>query len=90
MKSEVEYLGQRLINERDRADIVICTIEEMSEVTKVLTKYLRKSGKFNMDDLTEELAHAFLMLDIVKRLFGVDDGQILSEQLAALKKAFKE
>ena len=86
---ELKILQNRLESERDINDAIYCTIEEMSEVTKVLTKYLRNSSKFSINDLTEELAHSFLMLDVIKNRFNIKDVDIEHEKLLALKKCFK-
>jgi len=87
---ELKTLQKRLETERNINDAIYCTIEEMSEVTKVLTKFLRNSHKFSIDDLTEELAHSFLMLDIIKNRFNIKDEDIQHEKLLALKKCFKD
>ena len=87
---ELKILQNRLESERDINNAIYCTIEEMSEVTKVLTKFLRCSRKFSIDDLTEELAHSFLMLDVIKNRFNIKDEDIRHEKLLALKKCFKD
>ena len=58
----------------------------MTEATKVLTKWLRGSSKFTPEKLTEEVAHALMMLGCVKQLFDLDDKNILDEQLKACRK----
>jgi len=73
---ELKTLQKRLETEKDINDAIYCTIEEMSEVTKVLTRFLRCSKKFSIDDLTEELAHSFLMLDVIKNRFNIKDEDI--------------
>lgn len=87
---ELKILQNKLESERDINDAIYCTIEEMSEVTKVLTKYLRNSSKFSINDLTEEIAHSFLMLDVIKNRFNIKDEDIQHEKLLALKKCFKD
>jgi len=86
---ELKILQKRLETERNINDAIYCTIEEMSEVIKVLTKFLRNSCKFSIDDLTEELAHSFLMLDVIKNRFNIRDEDIEHEKLLALRKCFK-
>lgn len=84
---ELKIEQKRLENEKNIFDIVYCTIEELSEVTKVLTKFLRQSKKFSIENLTEEIAHAQLMLDVTKNVFEINYEDILKEKLLALKKA---
>ena len=88
-KNELDILMERLEVEKDIIDSVYCVIEEMSEVTKVLTKYLRGSHKFSIDKLTEEIAHALMMLTTIKNMFSISDEDIKNEQLKALKKYFE-
>lgn len=85
---DIAALQKRLETEKDREDILICAIEEMSETTKVITKYLRGSDKFSVEKLTEEVAHAQLMLAAVQNIFGIPDADIDHEKLLALKKCF--
>ena len=87
---ELKILQKKLETERDINDAIYCAIEEMSEVTKVMTKFLRNSCKFSIDDLTEELAHSLLMLDIIKNRFNIKDEDITHEKLLALRKCFKD
>jgi hypothetical protein len=84
---EIKRLKIKLVQEKDMQNISVCCIEEISEVTKVLTKYLRGSSKFNEDILVEEVAHALLMLDVIKIAFNLDDKEVALEQLRALEKA---
>lgn len=48
---------------------IIVAIEEMSELTKELTKCLRKNG--NIDHLIEELADVYIVLEEIKEIFNV-------------------
>lgn len=87
--NELEKLQKRLEEEKEITDAIFCTIEEMSEVTKVLTKYLRNSRKFSIENLTEEIAHSLLMLQVIQHRFNILDVDINKEQVLALKKCFK-
>lgn len=49
---------------------VIVAIEELSELQKELCKYLR--GKGNVDNITEELADAQIMINQMQMLFEID------------------
>lgn len=88
LNREIDALQYRLEHERTKEDIIICAIEEMSEATKVLTKYLRGSHKFSKENLTEEVAHALLLLDTIKNVFELDHEQLEREKLHALRKCF--
>lgn len=49
---------------------VIVAIEELSELQKELCKYLR--GKGNIENITEELADAQIMINQMQMLFKID------------------
>lgn len=49
---------------------VIVAIEELSELQKELCKYLR--GKGNIENITEELADAQIMINQMQMLFEID------------------
>ena len=85
---ESRVLQNRLIMERPVNNTIVCCIEEMSELTKVLTKYLRDSHKFSIDSLTEEVAHVLLMVDTMKETFVLNETKINDEILIALQKCF--
>jgi len=70
-----EMINQ-LVNRRDANHLAVCTIEEMSELTKVLTKYIRDDAKFSSESLAEELAHVFLMATALQIKFDVPDYDI--------------
>jgi transcriptional regulator with XRE-family HTH domain len=44
-KTELSVMKRRLVHERSKENISICCIEEMSEATKVLSKFFRKSWR---------------------------------------------
>lgn len=68
----------------------ICCIEEMSELTKVLTKKLRQSEKFNIESLTEELAHVLLLCDVLIKEHEINRCDILAEQESAVNRMYRE
>jgi len=82
----IEELKQLLQQKSNKNQIIFCTIEEMSEATKVLTKFLRNNSKFSIENLTEEIAHAMLMLDATRDIFGITEDNIIKYQISALKK----
>ena len=53
---------------------VIMAIEEMSELTKELTKALR--GKVRLDNIIEEVADVEIMLEQVKLLFDINNTRL--------------
>lgn len=50
---------------------IVVAVEELSEATKELCKFLR--GKGDIDHLAEEVADAFIMLEQVERMYGISD-----------------
>lgn len=63
----------------DTAQLVVA-VEELSELTKEITKCLRNKG--NLDHLAEEVADVEIMVEQVKLIFNVQDK-------VELKKLFK-
>jgi hypothetical protein len=86
--SDVTFLRTRLIEERGEDHILTCAIEEMSELTKVLTKRLRNSSKFTISKLEEELGHVYLLCDLIKDKFNISEEAIYDHKLDALTRAF--
>lgn len=58
---------QKIIQHYQSVDQVVVLIEEMSELTKALTKALR--GASNKGDIAEEIADVQIMLDQAKLIF---------------------
>ena len=67
---------------------IIMAIEEMSELTKELTKFLR--GKGNEVKIKEEAADVFVTVMGVKQLFGISNDDIDKEVKFKLKRALDE
>jgi NTP pyrophosphatase (non-canonical NTP hydrolase) len=65
---------------------MICCIEEMSELIKVLTKKQRNSDKFSKDKLKEEVAHVLLMCNVMAFEYDISDEDILTEQKDAVNR----
>ena len=59
---------------------IIIAIEEMSELTKVLTKYLRDKEHIDMGALREEVADVEIMLKEIKLMFGYTDNPRMWER----------
>lgn len=58
------------------------TVEEMSELTKEICKYIRNknNGKcINYDNITTEIADVHIMLLQLQQIFGIDDGTLERE-----------
>lgn len=68
----------------------VCCIEEMSELTKVLTKKLRNSEKFSKEHLTEELAHVLLMCNVIATEYNINENDILEIQKDAVLRMEEE
>lgn len=85
---ELINLRARMNREKPLKNSVYCTIEEMSELTKCLTKLLRVSPKFSVENLTEELAHSLLMINDIKIRFNIKDDDINKYQLDALRRLY--
>ena len=55
-------------------DQLIVAIEELSELQKELCKTLR--GKLNIDNITEEMADVYIMLEQIKIYFDISQDEI--------------
>lgn len=62
----------------DTAQLVVA-VEELSELTKEITKCLRKKG--NIDHLAEEVADVEIMVEQVKLIFNVQDKVEVARQI---------
>ena len=63
---------------------VICCIEEMSELIKVLTKKLRNDHKFSREKLVEEIGHVMLMCCTVAETNGITREEIQDSWMDAI------
>lgn len=66
---------------------VIVAIEELAELQKELTKSLR--DQTNIDNIIEEIADVYIMLEQMKLYFNINDSQInqiKSEKIQRTKK----
>lgn len=90
MNDKINQYQLRLTDERTMDEIMICTIEEMSELTKVLTKYMRKSEKYHREDLVEEMSHVLFQIDVLKIAFNIKELEIEKEQLDAGYRCFNK
>lgn len=83
-------LVERVVLHNTSMKNTVCCIEEMSELTKVLTKKLRNDKKFNRDILLEEVAHVLLMCNAVAAEFAISNAEILEVQKDAVKRMEEE
>lgn len=86
----MQDLFNRLVRERDIHNLITCTIEEMSELTKVLCKYERNSEKYSIEAFAEEVSHVRLMCAVLCERFKVSVDTVELYQEDALKRCFKE
>lgn len=66
MKSAIKTFGPQLQT--------VVAIEEMSELQKELTKFLRGNGK--KKHLTEEVADALIMISQIQIIYGIGDEDV--------------
>lgn len=86
----MDDLVERVVLHNASTKNAICCIEEMSELTKVLTKKLRNDKKFNRDILVEELAHVLLMCNVIATEYGIPYDDILTIQKNAVQRMEEE
>ena len=72
----------------DTAQLVVA-VEELSELTKEITKCLRNKG--NIDHLAEEVADVEIMVEQIKLIFNVQDKVKAARQikLQRLEKGYR-
>lgn len=87
---EEQLLIEDVIQHNSREKNIICCIEEMSELTKVLTKKLRMSPKFTKEKLTEELGHVLLMCNVIANEYGISKNDIFEMQQDAVRRMKEE
>lgn len=81
-----KYLIEEVIEHNSKNKNIVCCIEEMSELTKVLTKKLRMSPKFNRDILTEEIGHVLLMCSVIANEYDISEEEIYNIQQDAVRR----
>ena len=82
----MDELVERVVLHNASVKNAVCCIEEMSELTKVLTKKLRNSEKFSREHLIEELAHVLLMCNVIATEHGINHDDIFALQKDAVKR----
>ena len=66
-----ETLYQRALRVWGKDPQMLQVIEEMSELTKEICKYIR--GNDNEIEIAEEVADVMIMIEQIVYLFGIDD-----------------
>lgn len=69
-----DILYKRIINKYGKIAQTIVAIEELSELQKELTKYLRGSG--SVDRIAEEVADVEIILEQTKIIHGLTPAQL--------------
>lgn len=91
-----DLLAEKLIELEDIVNddefIVTIAIEEMSELTQCLTKYLRANNKehaYDFDHLHEEFADVLVCMNHLKSIFGFDTQETRKRMLKKLDRAIE-
>ena len=80
MKKETETLHKAISIYGKNAQLGMC-IEEMSELTKEICK--SKRGKDNKEEIIEEMADVYIMLEQLKIIFSIEQYEI--DDIARIK-----
>lgn len=78
---------RQVISRNGNVHQTVVAIEEMSELTKELTKTIR--GKYNHDSITEEMADVLICFWQLQEMYLIRDGELQEEidrKLARLDK----
>ena len=90
-----DLLAERLNELEDLVDndkIIIIAMEEMSELTQCLTKYLRATDEnltYDFDHLHEEFADVLICMNHLKSIFGFDTQETRKRMLEKLDRAIE-
>ena len=80
MSEEIEII-KSAIRKNGKAMQTVVAIEEMSELQKELTKFIR--GKGNRDNLIEEVADVLVMITQIQLMYHIPDDEV--ERIMHLK-----
>lgn len=101
LEPHTEYITTDLLTEKlneledivnDDEFIVTVAIEEMSELTQCLTKYLRANNTeytYDFDHLHEEFADVLVCMNHLKSIFGFDTHETRKRMLEKLNRAIE-
>ena len=90
MNEQTEKLVNAVFDHNTSEFNAICCIEEMTELSKVLTKRLRNSPKFNKENLLEEVSHVLLMCGVIAKEYELTETDILGKQIEAVDRMYNE
>lgn len=99
-ESDIEHITTDLLAERlneledlvSNDKIIIIAMEEMSELTQCLTKYLRATDEnltYDFDHLHEEFADVLICMNHLKSIFGFDTQETRKRMLEKLDRAIE-
>lgn len=75
----MDIIAQKVLNDilkyRGKNFVVLCAIEEMSELIKELLKDINRN-KNNTQSVIDELSDVYLMLEFLKQIYNVSDKNI--------------
>ena len=63
-----------LLNSKSNTENKAIIIEELSELQKEVTKYIRK--KFNRDNFLEEMADVVIVLHMAKEIYNISESEL--------------
>lgn len=74
---EIKEVQNAVIAKYGKEHQTFVAIEEMSELMKALTKNMR--GEHNRQDIVEELADVYIVLDQVMMMHGIDLDEVVKK-----------
>lgn len=97
LTNEQKLILVKLVVKFQEAQLIKC-VEEMSELTKELCKFVNNKNvdktisEENMDNISEEIADVYIMLEQMLRFFGNKDDveRIINEKIDRTKKRLLE
>ena len=81
---EIKEVQNAVIAKYGKEHQTFVAIEEMSELMKALTKNMR--GEHNRQDIVEELADVYIVLDQVMMMHGIDLDDVVKEMNVKAKR----
>lgn len=88
MNEKYERILEKIINHYSKEQQVIQSIEEMSELTKELTKNINR-GKENITEIKGEIADVMIMLSQLITIYGIDQDEVIEEMKMKLERQEK-
>ena len=85
--NKINNLAEVVYQNNNKDHIENCVIEEMSELTKAVTKSRR--GKEDIKNITEEIGHVMLMCNSLMKCYGIQELAIETEAEDAVNRMLK-